>query len=46
MTPVFHAKTDGRFIEVEIKRNLRRKQLHRKSQGSIFLEVVLAIEKI
>ena len=44
MTAVFYAQTDGRFIE--IKRNLRRKKFHRKNQGSIFLEVVLAIEKI
>ena len=35
MTTVFHARANGRFIEIQS--NLRRKKLHRMNQGSHFL---------
>ena len=44
MKTVFHAWPYGRFIE--IKRNLRRKKLHRANQGSNFLEGNLAIDNV
>ena len=35
MTTIFHAWQYGGFIEIQ--RNLKRKKLHRKNQGSNFL---------
>ena len=44
MIIVFHARLDGRFIE--INHNLKRKKLHRVNKRLIFLVTVLAIETI
>ena len=44
MTVVFNAWTYSRFIEIQS--NLRRKKVHRTNQGTILLEVLLAIEII
>ena len=42
MTAVFYTWSDDRFIEIQS--NLRRKELHRINQGTIFLVAVLEIE--